>query len=262
MGLEVAGEVVAVGPGTGRWRVGDEVCALLAGGGYAQYVALDGRQAMAVPAGLGMVEAAALPETALTVFSNVFERARLATGETLLVHGATSGIGVMAILMGKAAGARVFATGRGTAKAGAARDLGADVAIDSAADDWVRAVTAEGGADVVLDMVGGSYLAGNLSVLKQGGRLALIAFLGGARAELDFATLLTKRLTITASTLRARPPAKKGRLTAAVEERVWPWVATGQVWAVVDRVFPLAEAGSAHAYLESGEAVGKVILKV
>ena len=170
------------------------MCALLAGGGYAQYVALDARQAMAVPAGLSMEEAAALPETVLTVFSNVFEKGRLKAGETLLIHGATSGIGVTALQMGKAAGAFVITTGRNAEKAAAARSLGADVAINSGAADWVAAVAGVGGADVVLDMVGGSYLAGNLSVLKPDGRLAVIAFLGGHTAELDFAAILSKRL--------------------------------------------------------------------
>lgn len=262
LGLEVAGDVVGVGHDARRWKLGDQVCALLAGGGYAQYVAFDARQALPVPPSLDMVEAAALPETVLTVFSNVFERARLSTGETLLVHGATSGIGVMATMMGKAAGARVVTTGRGAGKAAAARRLGADLAIDSASEDWVAAVTSAGGVDVVLDMVGASYFPGNLSVLKPDGRLVSIAFLGGARAEFDLAPILLKRLTITASTLRSRPAAEKGRLAAAVEAQVWPWIATGTVRAIVDRVFALEEAGAAHAYLESGGAVGKVVLRV
>ncbi len=261
LGLEVAGEMVAVGDSAPRWKVGDAVCALLGGGGYAQYVAVDARQVLPIPAGVGMVQAAALPETVFTVFSNVFERARLQAGETLLIHGATSGIGVTAILMGKAAGARVLATGRGAGKVEAARRLGADLALDASAGDWAEAVQAAGGADVVLDMVGGDYLARNLAVLKPDGRLAQIAFLAGAKVELDLSLLLTKRLTLTASTLRARSAEEKARLAAAIEARVWPWVASGQVRPPVDRTFPLAEAAAAHVYLEAGEHVGKVVLE-
>ena len=260
LGLEVAGEVVAFGDGAPRWKAGDAVCALLGGGGYAQYVAVDARQALPVPTGVDLIQAAALPETVFTVFSNVFERARLQTGETLLIHGATSGIGVTAILLGKAAGARVIATGRGTGKVEAARRLGADLALDASTGDWAEAVQAAGGADVVLDMVGGEYLAKNLAVLKPDGRLAQIAFLAGAKVEVDLGLMLGKRLTMTASTLRARPSGEKGRLAAAIEARVWPWVAAGQVRLPIDRTFALADAAAAHAYLESGEHVGKVVL--
>ena len=262
LGLEVAGEVAALGEGAARWRVGDAVCALLAGGGYAQYVAVDARQVLPIPAGVDVVQAAALPETVFTVFSNVFERARLQAGETLLVHGATSGIGVTAIAMAKAAGARVIATGRGRDKADAALRLGADIAIDARTQDFVAEVEAAGGADVVLDMVGGDYVQKNIAVLNPDGRLAQIAFLAGAKVELDLSTLLVKRLTFTASTLRARPAAEKGHLAAAIEARVWPWVASGRLRPPIDRVFPLAEAAAAHAYLEAGEHVGKVVLAV
>ena len=261
LGLEVAGEVVALGDRAARWKVGDAVCALLGGGGYAQYVAVDARQVLPIPADVDMVQAAALPETVFTVFSNVFERARLQPGETLLVHGATSGIGVTAILMGKAAGARVIATGRGAAKAEAARRLGADLALDARAGDWAEAVQAAGGVDVVLDMVGGDYLSRNLAVLKPDGRLAQIAFLAGAKVEVDLSVMLGKRLTLTASTLRARSAQEKGRLAAAIEARVWPWVTAGQVRPPVDRSFALTDAAAAHAYLEAGEHVGKVVLK-
>ncbi len=260
LGLEVAGEVVALGNDTPRWKVGDAVCALLGGGGYAQYVAVDARQVLPVPAGVDMVQAAALPETIFTVFSNVFERAHLQAGETLLIHGATSGIGVTAILMGKAAGSRVIATGRGAEKAEAARGLGADLALDASTDDWLGPVQAAGGADVVLDMVGGDYLARNLAALKPDGRLAQIAFLAGAKVEVDLSLMLGKRLTLTASTLRARSAQEKGRLAAAIEARVWPWVANGQVRPPIDRTFALADAAAAHAYLEAGEHVGKVVL--
>ena len=262
LGLEVAGEVVALGQGVARWRVGDAVCALLGGGGYAQYAAVDARQVLPVPAGVGMLQAAALPETVFTVFSNVFERARLQPGETLLVHGATSGIGVTAIQMAKAAGARVIATGRGADRAAAATALGADLAIDASAEDFAPAVKAAGGADVVLDMVGGDYLQRNLEVLNPDGRLAQIAFLAGAKVQLDLSAMLVKRLTVTASTLRARPAQEKGRLAAAIEARVWPWVAEGRVRPPVDRTFPLAEAAAAHAHLEAGGHVGKVVLTV
>ena len=262
LGLEVAGEVAALGEGLTRWGVGDRVCALLAGGGYAQYVAVDARQALPIPAGVDMVQAAALPETVFTVFSNVFERAGLQPGETLLVHGATSGIGVTAILMGKAAGARVIATGRGADKAAAALRLGADLAIDASAQDFVAEVKTAGGADVVLDMVGGDYLQKNIDALNPDGRIAQIAFLAGAKVEVNLAAILVKRLTFTASTLRARPPEEKGRLASAIEARVWPWVADGRLRPPVDKVFPMEEAVAAHGYLEAGEHVGKVVLRV
>ena len=260
LGLEVAGEVVALGEAALRWRVGDKVCALLGGGGYAQYVAVDGRQALPIPTGVDMVQAAALPETVFTVFSNVFERAALRPGETLLVHGATSGIGVTAIQMGKAAGCRVIATGRGAGKAAAALRLGADLAIDATARDFVADVKAAGGADVVLDMVGGDYLQKNIDALNPDGRIAQIAFLGGAQVQVNLALMLVKRLTLTASTLRARPAEEKGRLASAIEARVWPWVASGQLRPPVDKVFALEDAAEAHAYLEAGEHVGKVVL--
>ena len=262
LGLEVAGEVAALGEGVPRWALNDAVCALLGGGGYAEYVAVDARQALPVPPGVDLVQAAALPETVFTVFSNVFERARLQPGETLLVHGATSGIGVTAIAMGKAAGARVIATGRGADKAQAARRLGADLAIDVTTQDFVAEVTAVGGADVVLDMVGGDYVQKNIAALNPDGRIAQIAFLAGAKVELDLTLFLVKRLSFTASTLRARPAQEKGRLAAAIEARVWPWVASGQLRPPVDKLFPLADAAAAHAYLEAGEHVGKVVLTV
>ncbi len=262
LGLEVAGEVVALGEDAPRWAIGDRVCALLGGGGYAQYVAVDARQVLPVPPGVDMIQAAALPETVFTVFSNVFERGRLQLGETLLVHGATSGIGVTAIAMARAAGARVIATGRGADKARSALSLGADMAIDVTSQDFVAEVKAAGGADVVLDMVGGDYVQKSIEVLKPDGRLAQIAFLAGAKVELDLTAMLIKRLTLTASTLRARPAEEKGRLAAAIEARVWPWVASGQLRPPIDKVFPLADAAAAHAYLEAGEHVGKVVLQV
>jgi len=262
LGLEVAGEVEAVGPGADRWRPGDRVCALLGGGGYAEYVAVDARHALPVPPGLDFVQAAALPETAFTVFTNVFEDGRLAAGETLLVHGATSGIGVMAIQAGKAVGAKVIATSRGAEKAEAARALGADLSIDAADGSFLDAVREAGGADVVLDMVGAAYAEQNLQALKPGGRWVVIAFQSGNLAEVDLARLMRGRLTLTGSTLRARDADEKARLARAVEARLWPWVADGRVRAVVDQVFPLDQAAAAHAHLESGGHTGKVVLSV
>jgi putative PIG3 family NAD(P)H quinone oxidoreductase len=262
LGLEVAGEISAVGEGVGRWREGDRVTALLAGGGYAEYVLVDARHALPVPANLDFIHAAALPETVFTVWANVFEGGRLQRGETLLVHGANSGIGVTAVQMAQAAGARVFATARGAGKVAKARELGADVAIDASAGDWVAAVKSAGSVDVILDMMGAGYFAGNVDVLAPGGRLVVIAFLTGAVAELNLMTLMLKRLTLTGSTLRSRDAAEKARLASAIEEHVWPWIASGAVRIPVDRVFPLASAGEAHAFLEQGAQFGKVILEV
>jgi putative PIG3 family NAD(P)H quinone oxidoreductase len=262
LGLEVAGEISAVGEGVGRWREGDRVTALLAGGGYAEYALADARHVLPIPSGLDFAHAAALPETVFTVWANVFEGGRLQRGETLLVHGANSGIGVTAVQMAKAAGARVFATARGAGKVARARELGADVAIDVSAGDWVAAVKAAGAVDVILDMMGAGYFAGNVDVLAPGGRLVVIAFLTGAVAELNLMTLMLKRLTLTGSTLRGRDAAEKARLARAIEEHVWPWIASGAVKIPVDRVFPLASAGEAHAFLEQGAQFGKVILEV
>jgi len=260
LGLEVAGEVAALGDDVKRWQVGDRVTALLGGGGYAEYAVVDARHALPVPAGLDDAQAAALPETVFTVWANVFESGRLARGETLLVHGANSGIGVTAIQMAKAAGARVLATARGAAKVRQARDLGADLAVDATDGDWSTAVKAAGPVDVVLDMVGAGYFARNVDVLAPGGRLVVIAVLTGATVELNLLTVMMKRLTITGSTLRARDADEKARLARAIEEHVWPWLASGAVRIPVDRRFPLAQAGEAHAWLEQGAQFGKVVL--
>ena len=262
LGLEVAGEIAAVGPGVDRWAPGDRACALLGGGGYAEYAVVDARHALPIPADLDFVQAAALPETVFTVWANVFEAGALKAGETLLLHGATSGIGVAAIQMARAAGARVIATSRGADKAAEAARLGADLALDAAAGPFEAAVTEAGGADVVLDMVGAAYAAGNLAALRPGGRWVVIAVQGGARAELDLAQVMRKRIVLTGSTLRGRSADEKARLAAEVERVVWPWVASGQVKAVVDAVFPLAEAAAAHQRLESGRHAGKVVLAV
>ena len=259
LGLEVAGEVVA---GAGRWKPGDRVCALLGGGGYAEYAVCDARHALPLPAGLDLAQAAALPETVFTVYANVFEHGALKAGETLLAHGATSGIGVTAIQMAKAAGARVIATGRGAEKAAAALALGADVAVDSSAEDWAAVCKREGGVDVVLDMVGGDYFPKELDALKTGGRIVFIASLGGNEVALPIFKLMQKRAVVTGSTLRPRSADEKARLAAEVERVAWPWVAQGRVRPPVDATFPLAEAAAAHARLESGGHVGKVVLVV
>jgi putative PIG3 family NAD(P)H quinone oxidoreductase len=262
LGLEIAGEVVAVGEGAPRWHVGDRVCALLGGGGYAEYAVVDARHALPVPAGLSLVEAAGLPETVFTVFANVFEGGGLQAGETLMVHGATSGIGVTAIQMAKAAGARVIATSRGAAKAAKASGLGADVSIDASAEDFAAVAKAEGGVDVILDMVGGDYIARDIEAINTGGRLVMIAAQAGANVEINLGRIMQKRMVLTGSTLRPRSADEKARLAAAVEARVWPWIEAGKLKTIVDATFPLAEAAKAHAHLESGDHLGKVMLTV
>lgn len=262
LGLEVAGEVEALGEGVTRWKLGDRVCALLGGGGYADYAVVDARHALPVPDSLDFVQAAALPETVFTVFTNVFEGGGLKAGETLLIHGATSGIGVMAIQMAKAAGARVIATSRGAAKAEAALALGADVSLDATTADLLAEIKAAGGADVVLDMVGAAYAELNLNALKPGGRWVVIATLTGALAQIDLMRVMLKRIVLTGSTLRSRPADEKARLAAAVEQTVWPWVASGTVRAKVEATFPLDQAAAAHQRLETGDHVGKIVLTV
>ncbi len=259
LGLEVAGEVAQA---AGRWKVGDKVCALLGGGGYAEYAVCDARHALPIPAGLSFVEAAGLPETVFTVYANVFEHGALKPGETLMVHGATSGIGVTAIQMAKAAGARVIGTSRGAHKAEQARQIGADVSIDVTSEDFEAVAQAEGGVDVVLDMVAGPYFPKNLEVLKTGGRLVHIASQAGGTVELPIMRLMQKRLVITGSTLRPRDADEKARLAAEVERVVWPWIEAGKIKTIVDHTFPLAQAAKAHATLENGSHLGKVILTV
>ena len=257
LGLEVAGEVVVA---AGRWKVGDKVCALLGGGGYAQFAVCDARHALPMPEGMSFVEAASLPETLFTVYANVFEHGALKAGETLMVHGATSGIGVAAIQMAKAAGAMVVATARGADKAAQAAKLGADVAIDASVQDFEAEAKLFGGADVILDMVAGPYFPKNLEVLKTGGRLVHIASQAGGVVELPIMKLMQKRLVITGSTLRPRSADEKARLAAEIERVVWPWIAAGKIKPIVDRAFPLAEAAAAHAWLEAGAHLGKVML--
>jgi putative PIG3 family NAD(P)H quinone oxidoreductase len=259
LGLEVAGEVLV---GAGRWQPGDRVCALLGGGGYAQYAVVDARHALPIPEGLDFVQAASLPETVFTVYANVFEHGALQPGERLLVHGATSGIGVAAIQMAKAAGAQVIATARGADKVAAAQTLGADIAVDSTRDEFSTVAQAAGGIDVALDMVGAPYFEQTLAALNPGGRIVYIAALGGAVLHVPVATLMRKRAIITGSTLRPRSADEKARLATEVERVVWPWIAEGRVRAVVDCTFPLEQAAQAHALLESGRHTGKVVLLV
>ena len=258
LGLEVAGEVLR---GAGRWRPGDRVCALLGGGGYAQYAVCDARHALPIPGTLSALEAAALPETVFTVFANVFEHGALQAGETLMVHGATSGIGTTAIQMAKAAGARVIATARGADKARQALELGADLAIDASSEDFAEAARAAGGCDVILDMVGGDYFAKDLAALNTGGRIVFIAAQAGGKVDLNIGALMQKRAVVTGSTLRPRSADEKARLAAQVEARVWPWVAEGRLTPQIDRVFPLEAAAAAHAHLEAGRHLGKVMLQ-
>lgn len=262
LGLEVAGEIEAVGEGVTRWTVGDRVCALLGGGGYAELAVVDARHVLPIPEGLDYVQAAVLPETVFTVFANVFEGGALKAGETLLIHGATSGIGVTAIQMAKAAGARVIATSRGADKAAAAKALGADISLDAKSDDLEAQIREAGGADVVLDMVGRDYAALNLNSLNAGGRWVVIASLTGPKVEMDLQRIMLKRLTLTGSTLRSRPADEKARLAAAVEATAWPWVASGKVKPPVQAVFALGQAADAHAELEAGGHIGKIVLSV
>ena len=257
LGLEVAGEVIVP---AGRWKAGDKVCALLGGGGYAQYAVCDARHALPIPQGLSALEAAALPETVFTVFANVFEHGALKAGETLMVHGGTSGIGTTAIQMAKAAGAKVIATGRGAGKAAEAKRLGADVSIDVTAEDFVQVAKAEGGVDVILDMVGGDYFAKGLDCLKTGGRIVFIASLGGAEVALPIFRIMQKRAVVTGSTLRPRDADEKARLAAEVERVAWPWIEADKLKPQIDKTFPLTDAAAAHAYLEGGAHVGKVML--
>jgi putative PIG3 family NAD(P)H quinone oxidoreductase len=257
LGLEVAGEVVV---GAGRWQPGDSVCALLGGGGYAQYAVVDARHALPMPDGLDWVRAAALPETVFTVYANMFEHGALQPGERLLVHGATSGIGVAAIQMAKAAGAQVIATARGADKAAAARSFGADIAVDTTREDFGAVAKDAGGIDVALDMVGASYFAQTLDSLNPGGRIVYIAALGGDMLQVPVWALMRKRAVLTGSTLRPRSADEKARLAAEVERVVWPWIAAGRVRAIVDRTFPLEQAAQAHVWLEGGQHTGKVVL--
>jgi putative PIG3 family NAD(P)H quinone oxidoreductase len=262
-GLECSGVISAVGPGVTGHHVGERVCALLAGGGYAERVAVPAGQLLPVPAGLSLVEAASLPEVAATVWSNVVDRDRLRPGETLLVHGGGSGIGTFAVQLGTALGAKVLVTAR-AGKHERLRALGADLAIDYQTQDFVRAVldhTGGRGADVVLDIMGAKYLARNVEVLAPDGRITVIGMQGGRAAELDLGKLMAKRGRVSATSLRARPAADKARIVAGVRDQVWPLVAAGLVKPIVNRTFPLAEAAAAHELMESSDHFGKILLQ-
>lgn len=265
LGLEVAGTVVAVGAGVSAWQAGDRVCALVNSGGYAEYCEAPAAQCLPVPAGLSLLEAASLPETCFTVWSNVWDRAALQPGETLLVQGGSSGIGVTAIQMGVALGHRVFATAGSAEKCAACEQLGAERGINYRTEDFVevvKALTGGRGVDVILDMVGGEYTARELKALADDGRLVLIAFLGGAKSTINVADLMLRRLTLTGSTLRPRPVAFKAAIADRLRERVWPLIASGKIKPVVHATFPLARAGEAHALMESSTHVGKIVLTV
>lgn len=260
LGLEVAGVVAAVGPGAKRWREGDSVCALLGGGGYAEYATVDEGSVFPIPKGLSPEEAATFPETVLTVWANVFETCALQPGEVFLVHGGASGIGTSAIQMAKAHGARVFATAGDPAKTALCVELGAERAINYKEEDFAAVLRGIGGVDVVLDMVAGPYVQKNLDIMKDRGRCVLIAFLQGATANLNLTRLMLKRLTLTGSTLRSRSLEEKARLTAAAEATVWPWIEAGKVKPVIDRMFKLEEAEAALARIEANANLGKIIL--
>lgn len=261
-GLEGSGTVVACGPGVTRWQIGDKVCALLPGGGYAEYAVTQESHALPVPEGMSMQHAACLPETCFTVWSNLVMRGGLKAGEKLLVHGGTSGIGTTAIQIASALGARVFATAGSDEKCAVCAELGADLAINYRTEDFSEILRAAGGADVILDMVGGPYLPRNLRALADDGRLIQIAFLQGAKVEANFAELMTRRLTFTGSTLRPQSDHAKSRIAAEVERHVWPMIARGALRVVIDSEFPLHEAAAAHWRIESAGHIGKIVLKV
>jgi putative PIG3 family NAD(P)H quinone oxidoreductase len=266
LGLEVSGQIAAVGDGVTGWRPGDAACALLAGGGYAELVAVPAGQLLPIPDGISVVDAAALPEVACTVWANVFMRAALAPGETLLVHGGASGIGTMAIQLGHALGATVACTAGSAAKLERCRELGADLCVSYRDEDFVAALeafTGGHGADVILDIVGAAYLARNVAALAAGGRLVIIGMQGGGpAAELDVGQLIRKRASVAGSTLRARPAAEKAAVVAAVRDQVWPLIAAGRVGPVIDRILSLDDVAAAHRLVDAGGHVGKVLLAV
>ena len=262
-GLEIAGTVAATGGGTGGWKEGDALCALVAGGGYAEYCVAPAPQCLPVPGGLDMVQAAALPETFFTVWTNVFERAALKPGETLLVHGGSSGIGTAAIQMASRLGARVIATAGTPEKCTACEELGAEKTVNYKDADFVEAAREFGGGkgvNVILDMVGGDYAARNIQALARDGRLVSIAFLKGSKVTLDLMPVMLKRLTLTGSTLRPQSVERKGEIARALQERVWPLISSGDIKPVIHATFPLAQAADAHHLMESGRHIGKIVL--
>jgi NADPH2:quinone reductase len=261
-GLEAAGEVVAIGAGVDGIGLGDQVCALLPGGGYAEYVATPAAHCLPVPQGMGLKEAACLPETFFTVWTNVFDRGRLEAGERFLVHGGSSGIGTTAIQLANHFGARVFVTAGSDAKCKACMDLGAERAINYRDEDFVEVLRAEDGANLILDMVGGEYLPRNITALADDGRLVQIAFLQGPKVALNFAQVMMRRLTITGSTLRPQSDLAKARIADSLRAKVWPLLDAGLVGPVMDSEFPLEQAAAAHARMESSGHIGKIVLKV
>ena len=261
-GLEASGEIVAVGAGVSQWAIGDLVCALLPGGGYAEFVATPAAHCLPVPEGMGLKEAACLPETYFTVFSNVFQRGGLQAGERFLVHGGSSGIGTTAIQLGKLFGARVFTTAGSDEKCAACIELGAERAINYRNEDFVAVMKEIGGVDLILDMVGGDYLPRNVKALSNDGRLVQIAFLQGPKIELNFALMMMKRLTITGSTLRPQSDLAKARIADALRAQVWPLLEAGRLGPVMDSAFDLANASAAHTRMESSGHIGKIVLSV
>jgi len=264
-GLEVAGIIEAVGPGVDSWRVGDRVCALVSGGGYAEFCVVPAPQCLPLPRGLDFTHAAAIPETTFTVWTNVFERGKLTRGETILIHGGSSGIGTTAIQLARAFGARVFATAGSTDKCKACEAIGAERAVNYREADFVAAVkelTNGRGVDVVLDMVAGDYVQRNIDALAMDGRLVMIGRQGGVKSEIDIMPILRKRLVLTGSTLRTRSIEEKGALANAVHQHVWPLFESGAVQVIVHQTFPLRDAASAHRVMESSAHVGKLVLQV
>jgi putative PIG3 family NAD(P)H quinone oxidoreductase len=262
-GLECSGQIMATGSGVSDWEPGDKVCALLAGGGYAEQVAVPAGQVMPLPPGISAADAAALPEAACTVYANVFGQAGLARGETLLVHGGSSGIGTMAIQLGHAAGARVACTAGSPAKLERCRELGADLAVNYREEDFTEAIarfTGGHGADVILDIVGAPYLPQNVRALATGGRLIVIGMQGGATGELNLARLMAKRATVFAASLRARPAGEKAGIVSATQAHVWPLIGSGQVVPVIDQILPLEQAAQAHRLLDASDHIGKILL--
>ena len=261
-GLEGAGVVVALGAGVTEWAVGDSVCALLPGGGYAEYVTCPAKHALPVPAGMDMKQAACLPETYFTVWSNVFMRGGLKAGERFLVHGGSSGIGTTAIQLASAFGARVFTTAGSDAKCEVCRELGAEMAVNYREADFVEVVRSAGGANLILDMVGGDYIPRNIKALADEGRLVQIAFLQGPKVELNFAQIMMRRLVVTGSTLRPQSDLAKARIADQLREKVWPLLDAGTVAPVMDSEFALEDAAKAHARIEDGGHIGKIVLRV
>ena len=262
LGLEVSGEIVALGTGVARWKTGDKVTALTNGGGYAQYCTVDARHCLPIPAGVSLADAAGLPETYFTVWSNIFMGAGLRAGETFLVHGGAGGIGTTAIQLGKAFGARVIATDSPAERCAICRELGADRVVDYRAEDFVDAVREAGGANVILDIVGGPNIEKNFKAAAHDARIVQLAFAAGSKIELNLMPVMLKRLTYTGSTLRTRPPAFKAAVAQELEAKVWPHIAAGRIRVVTGRTFPLAEAASAHALMESSGHTGKILLAV